>query len=308
MENPFLPPHIRTIAIVAPAGPPPGDKLAAGIAVLEQLGIRTATTPDLFTRDSGTSYLSASLETRLANFNAAIRNPDVDLILCARGGFGSVHLLAGLDWTTLVKRNLPVLGYSDITAIHAGMLARRAGMPIAGTSAVKLPEALTDKFSSAALAAALNPQGSVHGLPEPPAAVQPVTPESAAMCIEAPPFAANLTVLTTLCGTEFLPDLTGRILILEDVNEPLYKLDRYLTQLAMNHVFDKLAGLCFGSFSGVPPTAELFKLEERIARLVPGPTYRNFAFGHAFPMTAANAGQRWRLDAGRVAAISPFLN
>lgn len=293
----IFPPEIRTIAVVAPAGPPPADRLNAGIAALETIGCRVVATPTVFSRGDS-SYLAGSLEARLEDFNRAIRDPETDLILCARGGFGSVHLLPGLDWETLARRNLPVMGYSDITALHGAMLARHAGVAVAGPSAVMMPEALACAATAAGLRAAFHPESGRALLPQPLAAAGNTGTPARGY-----PFAANLAVLVTLCGTPFQPDLTGRILILEDINEPLYKIDRYLTQLLMAGMLEAAAALCFGNFSGVPPTAELIHLEEDFARKTGKPTYRNFPFGHALPMATVNAARLWQLADGVVTAV-----
>lgn len=290
----LFPAEIRTIAVVAPAGPPPVDRLNAGIAALEAMGRRVVATPTLFARGES-SYLAESLEARLEDFNRAIRDPEVDLILCARGGFGSVHLLPGIDWETLTRRKLPVMGYSDITAIHGAMLARRAGVAIAGPSAVKMPDVLECGVTARSMQAAWAATSGERLLEQSLSVIAGDGNE-----VEGYPFAANLAVLSTLCGTAFQPDLCGRILILEDVNEPLYKIDRYLTQLKMSGMLDAPAALCFGSFTGVPPTVELMRLEETLARELGVPVYRNFPFGHAFPMAAVNAAQKWRLAEGVV--------
>ena len=108
--------------------------------------------------------------------------------------------------------------------------------------------------------------------------------------------ALNLTVLASLCGTPFMPDFSGMILILEDINEPVYKIDRMLTQLAINGVFSNLAMLIFGNFSGTEST-ELEMLFKRFADTLNIPCLSNFPFGHCFPMHAVNASQMMHIPA-----------
>lgn len=300
----LFPSHIKTIAVTAPAGPPKISEVETALDLLQSMQLKVIAAPEIFARAGEASYLSSPLDSRLKSLNAAIADPEVDLIICARGGFGSVHLLEDLDWETLRRRNIPILGYSDITALHAGMLAKNAGIPIAGPSLVKLPVITDDLYSTGSLQNALSNEAIVTDIPPFPLPLESLNDAAAASAVTARPFAANLTVLTTLCGTEFMPDLTGRLLILEDINEPLYKLDRCLTQLAMNKVFQQLSGLCFGSFTGLPPTAELYHLLKRFAPAVNGPVYKNFTFGHDFPMTAVNAWQKWTIIQGRLTEIS----
>ena len=287
LKNVF-PAGIRTVAVVAPAGPFDPEALRSGIALLEEAGLRVVTSPELWTR-CGVPYLAQERAVRLADLNRAIRDPRTDLILCARGGFGSVHLLDGVDWETLRKRALPVMGYSDITALHGAMLARHAGIPVAGPMAAKLVEAARFEMNTAGIRRAFAGKpgealwdGALRG-------------RRGHAPIYGKPFAANLTVLATLCGTDFQPGLTGRIVILEDVGEPVYKIDRMLTQLAMSGVFRGVRALVFGSFTGTAEQADLERLEDELGARLALPVFRDVPFGHVFPMITVHAEQNWEV-------------
>lgn len=140
VKNPF-PSSVRKIAVPAPAGIPDRKRLDDSLALLHSFGIETVPGRHIFA-ESGESYFASSKENRAEDFNAFLHDPSIDLILCARGGYGSMQILPLIDWETLRRRNLPVVGFSDITAIHLAMLRKKAGIPIASQMAARLSAAL----------------------------------------------------------------------------------------------------------------------------------------------------------------------
>lgn len=304
IKSPF-PDHIRTVAVVAPAGAANPEKLAAGIQILREFGLRVKPGAHLIAPASQ-PYYAARLEARIADFNAAICDPEVDMIIAARGGFGSAQLLESIDYATLRARQLPVVGYSDITAIHAAMLAERAGIPIAAPMVASLARACATEnnaeFTLRTMQTAFRvTDGALVDLPMPSALTPVLTPAGE---ILGRPFAANLTVLNTLCGTKYFPDMAGRIVIIEDVNEELYRIDRALTQLCMCGALKRISALIFGHFTA-PDGSELDiqELARRYAQQLSGAVFSGFEFGHSFPLTAVNATANWRIAAGRITVM-----
>ena len=300
-KSPF-PAHIRSIAVTAPAGRPDENKLQKELDFISKFvkvklylaepSAKTAT------------YLAGEISDRLTMLNAAINDPDADMILCARGGFGSMHLLDGIDYDTLRRRNLPLMGYSDITAIHCAMLAKNAGVPVAGSNLIGWQAVCEDKFSFQAHQAALNETLQKSELTESPQKIRTVLTPSGAKTVSAQAYAANLTVLTALCGTDFMPDFSNYILILEDVNEPLYKVDRMLTQLHLAKVFKNMKALITGCFTGIDNPAGLEELFCRIAQANNIPLFAGFQFGHTMPIGAINARKTLTLSDGQFPAVS----
>ena len=282
----IFPEKIRCIAITAPAGFPDQTVLAQAVNELQK-AVKVKSFIAQPTADTPT-YLAADAADRLDCFNAAINDPEVDLILSVRGGFGSVHILRGLDYDTLRRRNLPVMGYSDITAIHCAMLSKNAGIPISGSNLLQLSEVVKDDLSFASHQQALCGCDQTIELPAP--LLQAITPQAATQAVASPAYAANLTVLASLCGTEFMPDFSNKILIIEDVNEPAYKIDRMLEQLRLSGILKNISALVFGEFTDPENSAEaLTKLFNRFSEKLNCPCYKNFAFGHKFPMYAVNS-------------------
>ena len=135
----IFPERIRTIALVAPASPGSStQKVDRGIALLEKSGIRVKTMPNARIGEPA-GYTSIPVGKRVADLEQAWLDPEVDLILCIRGGAGTSDILERLDWDKLRTRpDLPVLGFSDITALHMAMLKEKAGHPYASPSLLAL--------------------------------------------------------------------------------------------------------------------------------------------------------------------------
>ena len=132
------------------------------------------------------------------------------------------------------------------------------------------------------------------------AALQLLNGNDKNLSLSARAYAANLTVLASLCGSEYLPDFKNMILILEDIDEPLYKLDRMLNQLQLNGVFKNLTALIFADFSGsTDKPAELNELLMRISGKLSMPCLKGFPFGHTLPMCAVNSSLKLSLQLPR---------
>ena len=158
-----------------------------------------------------------------------VRNPQVDLLLAARGGYGCGRLAGRVDMATLKARGIPLVGYSDITALHAIAYACGCRNHVAGPMVCNaLSRQPADALEASRLAAVLESLRQVlAGESTELASLQPLRAGAAA----GPLFPANLSVLTSLVGTPHMPDLSGAILVLEDVGEAAYRVDRYLNQL-----------------------------------------------------------------------------
>ena len=294
MYNPF-----HTIGIIAPAGKLKPDKFDTGVAFLRAAGKQLKFGSHV-NGPSPVAYLAAGAEERAEDLSALWFDPEVELLLAVRGGFGSAHLLPLLDWQALKSRaDLPLAGFSDITALHWAMERFGAGRPIAGPMLGKLAESSASSFTARFHALAFSPD-SYEIEPAPEYGRHQLLRPGDAVGL---PLVGNLTVAATLCGTPYLPDVSGRILILEDLNEPLYKLDRALTMLEQNGIFARCAGVLFGQFSDCAPLPELYALLRRTAEQVNGPVLANFPFGHTLPIATIDFHRRISISGGRVRVL-----
>jgi muramoyltetrapeptide carboxypeptidase len=283
--NPF-PKYVKRAGIAAPAGPPDRKKLEKALRLMEKLGIEAVPGSNVFAGSSA-SYLSADAEKRASDLHKFWLDKSIDIIFCARGGFGSMHLLPLLDWEIMKSRELPLLGFSDITALHLTMLKKKVGVPITSYSAVELDNITKDEYTSKMLKKALSSSKKLAALPFPKGCkISIIKPGKA----KGPAIPANLATLASILGTEFMPDLEGCVLLLEDISEPVYKLDRYLTQLRLSGILSKISGLIFCGFKDCGKAGERARLFKETAQYVNGPTLSGFPFGHKLPFAAIICG------------------
>jgi len=285
-----FPPEIRTVGVFAPAGVPEPERLGRGLARLRDWGLDVVYPGHADQRERFLAGLDAL---RLQRLHELLANPGVDLLLAARGGYGCARLLDGLDWDLFVERNLPLVGYSDLTALHAAAFGHgyRRGVfgPMVTGDLGRLP---ADEEGATALTRVYDSlQVALRGQPQTFNDLTCLRPGRAA----GPLVPANLSVLASLAGTRHLPDLTGTILVLEDINEAAYCLDRYLHQLDQVGSLGKLAGLVFAQFSETEDAEWLPGVLADFAARVPGPVATGLEFGHAFPSCSLPVGAPFQL-------------
>jgi muramoyltetrapeptide carboxypeptidase len=285
-----FPPEIRTVGVFAPAGVPDPERLQRGLDQLRDWGLETVYPGRDDARDR---FFAATDSRRGQRLHELLANPDVDLLLAARGGYGCARLLDQLDWGLFLARNLPLVGYSDLTALQVAAFARgyRRGVfgPMVAGDLARLPVAVEEEEElarvhaslSAALAGCTQTFGPLHCL-QAGEATGPLVP-------------ANLAVLASLAGTAHVPDLSGAILVLEDVNEAAYRIDRCLYQLAQGGVLASVAGLVFAQFSRTEDAEWLPEVLADYAGRIAGPVVSGLAFGHAFPSVCLPVGTSARL-------------
>ncbi len=285
--NRIFPENVKTVGITATSKSPDKAGLEQAIRLIQAEGISVHCAEHIFSAGEE-DYFAADSAVRTEDFNSLLEDECIDLILAARGGYGSAYLAKGIKWDLLRRRNLPVLGYSDVTALHMAMIANHAGIPVACTMAQQLP--VLDEFSRKSMNRALHIAAGKDVAPE----QYPLqTVAGSAQDISAPLIPANLAVLTSLCGTDLLPDFSGKLLLLEDVDEEPRKIDRMLLQLELCGILNRTAGIIFGQFSGECGTeAERNRIFRRFAERNHGtPFWYGANFGHALPTLAFTVGQ-----------------
>ncbi len=247
-----------TIGLVSPAGPSPLPEIERAARVLEGRGYTVVLGNNAGgnAAELGYLYLAGSDDQRAGDMNRFFADPEIDLILCTRGGYGCARILDRLDYAAIRADPKPVIGYSDITALSLA-LASRAGVAsfsgIMATAGDGFGEGTLDPFSEASFwqAVGISGFGSTYAPPEDaPGWVTHRAPSGEGGAITAPVFPVCLSLLVSLIGTPYLPDMGGAILVIEDVHEELYAVDRMLTQLRHARLLEDLAGVLIGSFNG----------------------------------------------------------
>ncbi len=282
----LFPASVRTVGLTSPASLPDAARIAEARRYLEGVcGVKTVLASGALKRGP-MKYCCGTPESRLVDFHALLHDSHVDLILCTRGGFGSAHILPELDFDLLRERNLPVYGYSDISALHLAMLAKHAGIPVCAPMADGLPDAMKHPEAKESFRTVLRKRTAPRKL-----RLVPVEGGASDGTVAGPLVLSNLTVMTTLCGTPWMPDLNGCILALEDVHEEARVLDRHLTHLVQAGIVAQARAVAFGYFTKCGPKPQIRRLLRDFAAQTGKPVFQGLAFGHEHPKCSYRLGE-----------------
>jgi len=265
-----IPPYLQkgdTIGIVAPAGYMAIEKMQACIETLDAWGynVELGTT----THSHSPNYFSGSDEERLADLQRMLDDKHIRAILCARGGYGVSRIIDSLNFKRFRKRPKWIIGFSDITVLHAHLLQRYK------TASLHAPMAAAFNDGGFGDAYVGSLRTALEGNPlQYRCAAHDLNREGKA---EGLLVGGNLSLLAHLVGTPSEPDTKKRILFIEDIGEHLYGIDRMLVQLKRRGWFDKLAGLIVGGFTDMKDT------DRPYGKSIEAIIYEHVA-GHAFPV------------------------
>lgn len=296
----LCPPPGATIAIVAPAGPADEAAVQAVPALLAANGFQARLYPSCQARGG---YLAGPDEARLADLHAALADDRNAAVWCLRGGYGSGRLLDRIDVELVRRHPKPLIGYSDITALHAlwdreGLLALHAPMPASDlvrpgreADAQALFDWLRQGLGAGTVLSRLTQEPAPS--PSTPASESRGWPGGSA---RGRLVGGNLSLIASLCGTPWQLRTYGRILFLEDVSESLYRVDRLLLQLRLAGLLDAAAGFLIGSFTEDDDPLPVLR-----DALVPlgKPMIVGWPSGHGTPNRPLPLGAMVHLDADR---------
>ncbi len=263
----------RTVGIVAPSGFVPEPKtIDRAAAFFAARGWKVEAGESVFAREQ---RFAGTDDLRLADLHRFATDVTVTLVVSARGGYGLSRLLDRIDFTAIKARTPLMVGYSDFTAFNLAYLAR-GGVSFAGPCAIELgapePSPFTiEHFFGVLGAKRYSIELELRG---------PCADVSGRL------WGGTLAMVVALLGTPYFPRVQGGVLFLEDVNEPAYKLDRMLHQLAHAGVLQRQAAIVLGDFSPITPMPNDngFDLDEVIKRLreISGvPVFTGLPFGHS---------------------------
>lgn len=240
--SPLFPASLKkndTIGIIAPAGQlKDKDRFNKGVTIIQQMGFQVKFARDLW---PGSTYLADTDTNRAHEINEFYRDTDIKAIVAVRGGYGCLRILDKLDLNLITQNPKMLIGFSDITILQNYLFDKLGRISFHGPVVTSLP--ILDEKSLHSFHKCLS--GNWRA-------------EVAAIDIEilrdgptssGPIVGGNLSSLVTLLGTEYDFSWEGKIVLLEDINEPLYKIDRMFTQLHLAGKFNKCIGLILGDFS-----------------------------------------------------------
>jgi muramoyltetrapeptide carboxypeptidase len=295
-----IPPYLKkgdTIGITCPAGYMAAEKAQACINTLQQWGFNVMAGKTL--GSNSTNYFSGTDEERLEELQAMLDSENINAILFGRGGYGVSRIIDNIDFTQFKKKPKWLIGYSDITLLHAHIHTNlkiatlHSPMAAAFNDGVEsnvfiqsLHKAIIGKKATYKCAAHLfNKKGTATG--------QLV--------------GGNLSLLAHACGTVSDINTKNKILFIEDIGEQVYAIDRMLHQLKRSGKLDKLAGLIIGNFTDVKDTERPFgkTVYETINDIVKEYSYPvcfGFPVGHCKENYALKVGVTYKLTVGNKTA------
>ncbi|MBV8685861.1 MAG: LD-carboxypeptidase [Alphaproteobacteria bacterium] len=261
-------------------------------------------------------YLAGKDEARAADVNAMFADDGVRAIFAVRGGWGCARILPLLDWPLIRAHPKLLVGFSDITALHMAIAARAGFTTIHGPNAASAWGRLSwDSFRSVAFEGGTpvyrTPEATEDRLAQRNGRTRTFRPGKARGRL----LGGNLTVLTALMGTPYLPDFDGAILFIEDTDEAEYRIDRMLTQLGLAGILGKVAGVVFGQCTDCHargPSYGGFSLSEVLQQHLEPlgvPAFQGALFGHVADQFSLPVGVPAEIDAaaGTIRLLEPAV-
>jgi muramoyltetrapeptide carboxypeptidase len=280
------------VMLVSPSGPARPEPVARGIELLTGWGLEVRLGADVYARHG---YLAGTDAQRAASLNAALADPDIRAVIATRGGYGAQRIVDALDLGPVRADPKLVVGFSDITALQLALWRAARLATVHGPGAAWLDER-TDERSAESLRRALMTDDPVVLVADRDAETGPV--RIPGPVVTGTLLGGNLCLLASSVGTVDLPSLAGAILLLEDVAEPPYKVDRMLTQLRRAGALDAVAGIALGQFTRCTddwPVTVADVLAERLADLGV-PVLGGLPVGHGYAQLTVPVGVPATLD------------
>ena len=272
------------IGIAAPAGPFEIERFEKGLAVISAMGFVPVVDDDVYKKDR---HLAGPDQHRARHLNRLFANEAIRAIFCARGGFGCLRVLPYLDYDLIKAHPKTLIGFSDVTALLV-TLAQRCGL-VGLHGPVVTSLGFADEGSRARLEQVLTAKAPADLSPPEPVVIRAGRKRGVLT-------GGNLATLCHLVGTDFAPDFSGKIVLLEDVNEAPYRIDRMLTQMRLAGCFEKMTGVILGAFEDCGAREEILEVIEDVFTDFQGPILGGFAIGHGKTNMAVPIGVEVEID------------
>ncbi len=286
-----------TIALVAPAGTFDTEQCEEGARILRAAGFTLVPGKHAFKRRG---YLAGADRERLVDLTEALTNPAIEAVICIRGGYGSGRLLPLIDFQSLPAAPKLFLGHSDITFLHLGLAARAGWTTFHGPNLIGMS---AGENKTQTVLDLLCGKSSFHWTLGPEQVLKPGR-------VEGPVFGGNLSCLTRLIGTPYMPDTAGALLLIEDCGEALYRLDRMMNHLRLASVLQRLGAILLGDFDRCGREEEIYAMLLEHVSDCSFPVVCGLPFGHGARNDVIPLGAPFLLDTNeRVLAIleTPFI-
>ena len=286
------------IGIISPASAPENDNLVVkGIQYIESLGYRTELGKNV---GKVRGYLAGTDEERVDDIHQMFENKNVNAIFCSRGGYGAFRLLDKINYK-LVRNNPKIfVGFSEITSLQMAFLQKAKLITFAGPMLVPNFSNEINSFTEENFWRLITSTKKVGRLKfSDPEKLPNINPGN----VTGQLIGGNLSVFVSLIDTQYLPNLKNKILLLEDVSEYPYKIDRMMNQLRLNQTFKNVKGIILGRFVDciehdmTKKTLTLSEVVEDYLRGIKIPTIYTFPHGHIDEFATMPIGIKIKLNA-----------
>ncbi len=294
------------VAVVAPSSAADLKSVENGELKLKAIGLNPVMYPTCFTNYG---HLSASDEDRAKDINDAFRDDSIKGIICLRGGYGTPRILNMLDYDMIKKNPKVFVGFSDITTLHVAfnqicnMITFHGPMATSNFAKIKNDKVEFEPYTYNSLTKSILTNEPIGEFINPPNEKLFKFKGGKA---EGSIIGGNLTLLVSTLGSKYEIDTKGKILFIEEVGEPVYKIDRMLTSLCLAGKINDCSGVILGTFANCIREEKAYEggldltLDEVINNtLVPlnKPVIGNFRAGHNFPQPTIPLGTHVIMDA-----------
>lgn len=299
VSNPLIPPRLKPgdkVAVVGLAGAVWNQKVISSFKlILKNLGLTAWLAPSVYRRDG---YLSGTDEERLKDLQQALLDPEIKAVFCIRGGWGTARLVEEIDWTWFTENPKIIIGFSDITYLinainhRTGLVTYHGPVGNSGWNSFTVDALKKALFEAEPLQLSWTQSQALK------AKIRRPGKATGAL------IGGNLCVFASMLGSPFFPDCQGKILVLEEIGEEPYRIDRMLTSLRLAGVFSQISGLVLGQFTDCSPASpqQSYSLSEVLHQhfgAAPFPVLSNAPFGHT--------ENKWTLPLGIEASLDADL-
>lgn len=277
------------IGIVATGRKVSSQDVAAAVEIFKSWGYQPVKAEHL--HSTSHNYMAGTDEERIVDFQTMINDPEIKAIACARGGYGTTRIIDAIDFSNLKRNPKWIIGFSDVTAIHLRLLKEgirsiHGTMPLLFGNPASRPSVESLRLS-------------LTGTPD--TIVAPANINNQKGIVTGTVVGGNLSLIADAIGTSTEPHMTGKILIMEEVDEYTYKVDRMLTQLKRAGKLDHLAGIVVGYMTDIKELELPFNetIEQVVLNKIKSPDLPvafNFPIGHENPNYAWIHGSQMTLE------------
>lgn len=277
------------VIVVSPSSCIEKGALDNGIKWLESLGLKVILAPHIY---DNFLYMAGSDIKRAEDINNAFRDNSIKAIFCSRGGAGATRMLDYLDFNLIKQNPKPVFGLSDSTALQNALYTKSDIISYTGfLLAYDFKDCTSDEKTITSVKNIFNGVEQIYK-----SGITLNGGKTSGVLV-----GGNLSVFCYLCGTDYFPDLTDKILLVEDIGEKTYKIDLMLNKLKQQKNFDKLKGIIFGKFTNCIEADEgdgnIEKIIKNFAKALQIPTIYDFEYGHVKSKYVLPIGQEIQFNA-----------